>query len=93
MNNYENMTPCCEANTIPPQTKTLTEIMGMAKNMGDDALIKIMRIKNHLFGEGLNGIEKNEAKCYRDAMQEHLKTLDVLNYELECLANLLGCVR
>ena len=92
MNNYENMTPCCEANTIPQQIETLSEMMDMAKNMGDDALIKIMQIKNHLFGEGLNGIEKSEAKCYRGTMQEHLKTLDRLNYELNCLVNLLGCV-
>lgn len=93
MNNYENITPCSEANAIPQQIETLSEMMGMAKNMGEDALIKIMQIENHLFGEGLNGIEKSEAKCYRDAMQEHLKTLDRLNCELNCLANLLGCVR
>ena len=93
MKNYENMTPCCEANAIPQQIETLSEMMGVAKNMGDDALIKIKQIKNHLFGEELNGIEKRESKCYRDVMQEHCKTLDRLNYELNQLANLLGCVR
>lgn len=92
MNLYENNIPACDAEAMPQQIETLSEMMGMAKNMGDDALIKIMRIKNHLFGEVSNGIEKNEAKCYRDTMQEHLKTLDGLNYELNFLANLLGCV-
>lgn len=91
MNFNENNIPICDAQTMPQET--LSELMGVAKNMGEDALEKVERISNHLFGKGLNGIEKGEAKCYKDALLQHCKILDNLNYELNNLANLLGCVR
>ena len=88
--NNDNMPTCCEA-PIEPHGLTLTELMGIADCMGDDALGKAVRISNHLFGETTSGSEKKESKCYCEVMKKHCNTLEKLNSALSQIIDLLGC--
>ena len=91
MNLCANDMPVCTTEPKEAEIVTLTELMGVANCMGDDALGKAVRIGNHLFGETTSGCEKKESKCYCEVMKEHCYTLEKLNSALSKIIDLLGC--
>ena len=87
--NFNEANMCPVEETPIPQA-TLSELMGNAKGMGEDAFVMAKTISSHLFGEELNGIEKSEVNCHRDVLQRHCKTLEMLCCELDKIVCLLG---
>lgn len=75
----------------PPES--LTQMMDEAACMTADVLQMVYRINLHLFGSGepVNGKEKSEPKCFRDALQMEMEVLHNTRAELRKLMDHLGC--
>lgn len=66
-----------------PMVKPLSEMMGEANRMLDEALQMAYAINSHMFGKGEPNIEKPcDPECYRDAMNIHVMNLQKLCGEL-----------
>ncbi len=93
MNNYENNMPCCEMITGAPKARTLSEMQGDAKCLGEQALELSKNIRNHLFGDSEEGLMKTDQSCYREVLERHCGTLEELLSTLHDTAVRLGSLK
>ena len=94
MNNYENNT-CCELMTGVSKARTLSEMQGDAKCMGEQALELAKNIRNQLFGnfEEVEGVMKTDQTCYREVLERHCFNLEELLGALHDIAVRLGSIK
>ena len=74
-----------------PMIEPLSQMMGRANNLLEEALQMAYRVNDHMFGKGEPNNEKPcEPKCYRDVMEMHNINLERLCKELSQIMAYIG---